>query len=402
MPKFAYVAAGPDGTVLKGVQEADTLTSARAALSVRDLDVRQIGEKHGLLQLELTKTRIKRTELMHLSRQLAAFIRAGVPILDAMQVLGEESSSRGVQRVMAQINDDLRAGSTLSDAFERHPDDFPAFYRGILRSAELTGRLDTVLDQLSGYLERDLEARRKVKSAVTYPAIIVVMSIFTVVVLSAFVLPKFKDFFASLDAELPLPTRMLMGFTDFLAASWLYVLAGFVALVLATLVGVRIPSGRYLWHTVLLKLPVLGDTVRYAIVERYCRILSSMVSAGVPLPEAMTVARESIRNRVFDRGLRDAHDAMLQGDGLAGPLRATKLFPTTASQMIRVGEETGSLDAQLEVAASYFERELDYKIKRVTALIEPAVLIVSGGIVGFVAIALVSAMYGIFRTANLS
>ena len=133
------------------------------------------------MQLELTKTRIKRSELMHLSRQLSAFIRAGVPILDAIQVLTDESASRGVQRVMAEIGEDLRAGATLSDAFERHPQDFPAFYRGILRSAELTGRLDTVLDQLSIYIERDLEARRKIKSAITYPAIIVVMSMLTVV-----------------------------------------------------------------------------------------------------------------------------------------------------------------------------------------------------------------------------
>ena len=401
MPKFAYVAAGANGTVQKGVQEAETLTSARIALLSRDLDIKQIVEKHGVMQLELTKTRIKRSELMHLSRQLAAFIRAGVPILDAIQVLTEESSSRGVQRVMAQIGDDLRAGSTLSDAFERHPQDFPAFYRGILRSAELTGRLDTVLDQLSVYIERDLEARRKIKSAILYPAIIVVMSLVTVVVLATFVLPKFKIFFESLEAELPLPTRMLMNTTDFIATAWYLLLGGFVVLVLGVMVAVRTKPGRLMWHRTLLRLPVLGDTIRYAIVERYCRILSSMVSAGVPLTDAMTVARESIRNTVFDRGLRQAYDEMLQGGGLAKPLHATKLFPSTASQMIRVGEETGSLDAQLEVAAQYFERELDYKIKKVTTLIEPAVILVSGGIVGFVAIALVSAMYGIFRTANI-
>jgi type IV pilus assembly protein PilC len=401
MPKFAYVAAGPDGSVLKGVQEADTLTTARLALISRDLDVKKIGEKRGALQIELTKTRIKTSELMHLSRQLAAFIRAGVPILDAIQILTDESASRGVQRVMAAIGEDLRAGATLSDAFERHPQDFPDFYRGILRSAELTGRLDTVLDQLSVYIERDLEARRKIKGAITYPAIIVVMSMLTVIVLAAFVLPKFQVFFESLDATLPLPTRMLMATTGFIARSWWLLLGGAVLAVVLPLVGVRFKSGRLLWHKILLKLPVLGETVRYALVERYCRILSSMVTAGVPLSEAMTVARESVRNLVFDRGLRQAYDEMLQGGGLAKPLQATKLFPSTASQMIRVGEETGSLDAQLEVAAEYFERELDYKIKAVTALIEPAVLLVSGAIVGFVAIALVSAMYGIFKTANL-
>jgi type IV pilus assembly protein PilC len=402
MPKFAYVAAGTDGSEYKGVLESDTLTSARIELLNRDLDVRQISQKRGALQLEITKTRIKRTELMHLSRQLAAFIRAGVPILDAIQVLTEESSSRGVQRVMAQIGRDLRAGSTLSDAFARHPDDFPTYYRGILSSAELTGRLDTVLDQLSVYIERDLEARRKIKSAITYPAVIMVMSLFTVVVLSTYVLPKFKVFFSSLDTELPLPTRMLMGCTGFIASTWYWLLGGLILFIVLVALGVRTKPGRLLWHQTLLHIPVLGETVRYAIVERYCRILSSMVSAGVPLTESMTVARESVRNEVFDRGLRQAYEQMLQGGGLARPLQATKLFPSTASQMLRVGEETGSLDAQLEVAATYFERELDYKIKRATSLLEPTVIVLSGAFVGLVAIALVSAMYGIFRTAHLS
>jgi type IV pilus assembly protein PilC len=220
-------------------------------------------------------------------------------------------------------------------------------------------------------------------------------------VLATFVLPKFQVFFESLDAELPLPTRMLMGTTAFIGHMWWLLLGSAVLAVVLPIVGVRFTAGRLLWHKVLLRLPVLGETVRYAIVERYCRILSSMVSAGVPLNEAMTVARESVKNLVFDRGLRQAYEEMLQGGGLARPLQATNLFPSTASQMIRVGEETGSLDAQLEVAAEYFERELDYKIKAVTALIEPAVLLISGAIVGFVAIALVSAMYGIFKTANL-
>src|SRR4051794_1738057 len=342
MPKFSYVAEAPDGARVKGLQEADTMTSARVALLSRDLSVKKLEEKHSVLQLELTKTRIKKTELMHLSRQLAAFIRAGVPILDAIRVLGEESDSRGVQRVMAEIGEDLRAGSTLSDAAERHPDDFPAFYRGIMRSAELTGRLDVVLDQLSTYIERDLEARRKIKSALTYPAIVMMMAILTVVVLASFVLPKFKDFFNSLDAKLPAPTRALMAFTNFITSAWPYIVAGLVFLALLTAIGLRTTRGRYLWHRLLLRIPVLGDTVRYMLVERYCRILASMLTAGVVLTEAMTVARESLRNLVYDRGLRVAYDEMLQGGGLAGPLQRTGLFPRTATQMLRVGEETGT------------------------------------------------------------
>ena len=157
---------------------------------------------------------------MHLSRQLGAFLRAGIPILRALDVLVDEADSKAARRVLLAISDDLRGGSTLADAVERHPRDFPDYYRGILRSAELTGRLDVTLDQLAGYLERDLEARRKITSAMVYPAIVAVMSVGTVLVLSVFVLPKFKDFFAGLDAELPLPTRILLAVTAFTGRWW--------------------------------------------------------------------------------------------------------------------------------------------------------------------------------------
>lgn len=397
MPKFAFVAEGLDGAVISGVHVADTLPEARGALLQKYAEVKQLVQKRSVLELELTKSKIKRGELMHLSRQLAAFIRAGVPILDAITMLAEESDSRAVQQVMGEINADLRAGATLSDAVESHPDDFPPFYRGILRSAELTGNLDTVLSQLSKYIERDLEARRKVKTAVMYPAIVLTMALATVLILAVWVLPKFQTFFENLDAELPLPTRMLMGTTSFLASAWPFLVAGVALFVLSVLLMGRAPGGRLLRDRALLAIPVLGGTIQFALVERFCRILSSMVGAGVPLDEAMTVARNSLNNEHYEQKLGLAHEAMLEGEGLAAPIQRTKLFPGTATQMIRVGEETGSLDSQLEVAASYFEVELDYKIKKVTALIEPAVILISGGVVGFVAIALVSAMYGIFN-----
>ncbi len=163
MPKFAYVALAPDGATAKGVHEAPTLAAARMALIQRQLRVQKIEPKKSLAQMELTPKRIKPSELMHLSRQLSAFLRAGIPILDAIRTIGEENSSAAVRRVLEAVNDDLRSGLTLSAAIDKHPDDFPDWYRGILRSAELTGKLDSVLDQLSSYIERDVEARRKIQ-----------------------------------------------------------------------------------------------------------------------------------------------------------------------------------------------------------------------------------------------
>jgi len=303
--------------------------------------------------------------------------------------------------MMAEVEDGLRRGEKLSDCLDRHPKIFPEYYRGILRSAELTGQLDNVLDQLAKYLERDLEARRKIKAAMIYPSVIAVMSVVTVAVLASFVLPKFKDFFNSLDAKLPLATRMLLAVTDFLTQWWWALIGGVVVVGLLTFAVLLTEGGRHARDRFFLAVPVLGETIQYALVERFCRILSSMVSAGVALPEALRVATESLRNLVFMRSLSGVGEAMLEGEGIAGPLSKTGLFPTTAGQMMRVGEETGTLDTQLEVTAQYYEGELDYKIKKLTALFEPIVIIIMGIVVGFVAIALVSAMYGIFRQVKV-
>jgi type IV pilus assembly protein PilC len=396
MPKFAYSVEVAGGGLRRGVQVADTLDDAHRLLTDRQLTVVEVAAKRGF-NVELTTKRIKRVDLMNLSRQLAAFMRAGIPLLAAIAVLGEESTKPAVRNVLAEIGADLRAGSTFAEAVDRFPKDFPPFYRGILRSAELTGRLDSVLDQLSTYLDRDLEARRKIKGAMMYPAVVAVLSIGAVAILSVVVLPKFVDFFASLDVPLPLTTRLMLSFSAFVTAWWWAILGGTVAAVVGYLLGMRSKSVRRRRDALLMKVPVLGIIVRYSAVERFTRLLGSMIRAGVPLPDALTVATGSLRNLVFERALGRARLELLDGGGLAGPVTETGLFPGVANQMIRVGEETGTLDTQLEVAASYYERELDYKIKKMTTLIEPIVVLFMGLIVGFVAVALVSAMYGVFN-----
>jgi type IV pilus assembly protein PilC len=401
MPKYAYSATSPMGVQTKGVERAASREAAELSLYERELRDISVTEKKSFLAAEVMAPRVKRVELMHLSRQLGAFVQAGLPLLEAVHSIGEETGNSSVRRMMVEVEAGLREGDKLSDCMDRHPKIFPEFYRGILRSAELTGQLDIVLSRLAVYLERDVEARRKIKAAMIYPAIITVMAIGTVIVLAAYVLPKFKSFFASLNAKLPLPTRMLLSFTSFLTNDWMYIVGGIVGLIVLVALLMQVEGGRYARDRLLLKVPVLGDAIKFALVERFSRILSSMVSAGVTLPEALRVATASLRNRVFVRGLSHVSEAMLEGEGLAKPLAASKLFPSTASQMIRVGEQTGTLDTQLEATAHYYEGELEYRIKKLTSLLEPAVILVMGALVGFVAIALVSAMYGIFHQVKV-
>ena len=401
MPKFAYVGVNLEGNEVKGTQRASSRADAEVSLYERQVRHLRVTEKKSVLNYELSGPRIKREVVMHLSRQIAAFLRAGLPILEAVHTIGTESENSSVRRMMNDIEDGLRSGERFSDCLDKFPKVFPPFYRGIVRSAELTGELDTVLARLSGYIERDLEARRKLKSAMMYPLIVSAMSMITVLILAIYVLPKFEDFFADLDAELPLPTRILMGITSFLGDWWWAIAGGIVALVVLFIGITRTSRGKYARDALLLKVPVLGVTIQYALVERFCRVLASMVSAGVNLTEGLAVTTEALRNRVYVKRLGEVSEQILEGQGVAGPLARTGLFPGTATQMLRVGEDTGSLDTQLEVTAEYYETELNYKIAKLTALFEPIVIVAMGLIVGFVAVALVSAMYGIFRQVDV-
>ena len=292
--------------------------------------------------------------------------------------------------------DDLRAGDTFATAASSHPEAFPAFYVGILESAELTGNLDGVLSQLADYIERDQRARSKISSALIYPAIVSVVAVVVIIILGAFVLPKFVKFFDSLHAKLPAMTQWLLNGSSFFG-QWWYVLALLVLAITGGFIAMRrSENGRAILDRVLLRLPVVGDLAQTAILERVCRVLSSMLRAGVDLPRSMGITADSANNAVYRSALEKVRDEMMEGQGLAGPIARTGLFPGAARQMFRVGEETGSLDQQLEVAAAYYNRELETKLERATALFEPLVIIVMGVVVGFVAVALISAMYGIY------
>src|ERR1700722_5210253 len=224
MPRFAYTKVGPDGKRTSGVVTAASSNAAAMALGESGIHAETLVEKKSILKFELTKKRVKPKELMHFSRQLAVFVKAGVPILEALEVINEEITDKRFHIVIAEMVESLAGGDTFAGAAAGHPEAFPEFYVGMLNSAELTGNLDSVLNQLSEYIERDTEAKGKLKGALIYPAVIFVMSIVTVLVMAIFVLPRFRTFFASLHAKLPLPTRLLLGGTGLITTYW-YIVA---------------------------------------------------------------------------------------------------------------------------------------------------------------------------------
>jgi type IV pilus assembly protein PilC len=395
MPKFAYSAIDASGATVEGTTKAETIAAVRQFLTERSLYPVRIQESRSGLNIELTKGRLKKRELMHFSRQLAVFVKAGIPLVDALDTINSEAQDGVLRKVLTDMSERLRAGETFVAAAAAHPEAFPPFYLGVLQSAELTGNIDETLDSLADYVDRDIQARQKVVSALAYPMVVVLMAVGTLVVLAGYVLPQFKVLFADLGTELPLPTRMLLGVSTLFTTLW-FIPFSFFALAGAAVVWMRrTPAGNAVRDRLLLRLPAIKGIVEYSILERFCRVMATMTGAGVPIPEALRVTAEATNNTVYRTKLEEARQQMVDGAGLSRPLIATGLFPGAARQMFTVGEETGTLDKQLETAADYFDRELEVRIKRFTTIFEPVMIIAVGGMVGFVAVALMSAVYGI-------
>jgi type IV pilus assembly protein PilC len=399
--KYSYKALDATGKTVSGTEEAMSNGAAHIALIARGFQPLEVEEQRSLLKLEITKKKVPRKDVMNFSRQLAVFMRAGIPIMEALEVITEETQNKILRKILLEMVESLRAGDTFAAAASAHPEAFPNYYVGILESAELTGNLDKVLNQLADYIDRDTKARAKISAALIYPIVVACMSVVTVAVLALFVLPRFVVFFKSFGAKLPLPTRMMMDASGFITHWWYAILGAMVLFGIIYIMMRRSESGRHRLDGFVLKLPVVGDLTQTAILERVCRILSSLLKAGVDLPRSMAVTADSANNSIYRKALENIRVEMMEGQGLAGPIARTGLFPGAAQQMFRVGEETGTLDQQLEVAAEYYSRELETKVDRATALFEPAIIIFMGVIVGFVAVALISAMYGIYSQVKV-
>jgi type IV pilus assembly protein PilC len=403
MARFRYTAVAADGTKVKDELDALSENLARDELLVRNLEVAKIKRaRKSLFSVELTKQRVKRAEIMNFSRQMAAFVAAGIPLTDGLKVIAKGSTNRHWQEVLGEASEAITQGTQFSDALARNAELFPPYYLGIIKAAEMTGRLDLALVQVSNYLERDLETRSRINQALAYPLVVLGMAAVTVSVLAVWVLPKFATFFSGLGAKLPLTTRLLIGFANFTQHFWWVYALMFAALGGLLYWLLKSERGRRVRNRATLRIPLVKVIVLYSVVERITRILGAMSRAGVALPDAMAAAIKGANNSVFEKGLQGAKVRMLEGEGLAGPIGDTGLFPEAAIQMMRVGENTGTLDIQLENASDYYSKELEYKLKKLTTLFEPAVIVVMGLVVGFVAIALVQAMYGIYSAPNLS
>ncbi len=398
MPNYAYRAYTERGQRREGQIEAGGTSDAEQALWLQGLKIVR------LHPAALPKTmadhfpslyQISAADIILFTRQLATFVNAGVPMSRALGTIAEETGSPLFKRVIVAVLDDLERGQNLSEALAKHPKVFPALYIDLVRIAELTGNLEGTLKELAGYLRRDLNTLRRVRTAMIYPVVIMVVATVVVIILVFFALPAFVKIFAEFKVPLPLPTRILIGIVDFVHV-WALAIGGtLAALATGIVLALRTRRGIYLKDLLFLKTPIFGPIVLSAILNRFARTLSMVLKAGVPLGQTFDAVIAATGNKVFQRGLATVKEQMTSGEGFAGPLLRTHLFPPMMTQMVRVGEETGTLDTYLEQAAEFYEEELEYRIRGMTALIEPVMTVVVGIVVGFIAVSLISAMYGL-------
>jgi type IV pilus assembly protein PilC len=403
MARFRYTATTEDGKTVRGEVESEHSELARQLLLQDNLDVQNLREtRTRTLSAKPKHTRVSRVEIMRFSRGLAAFVRAGVPITDGLRVMAESTNNKAWRAFLIETRDKLAQGMQLSDVLATRRELFPPYYLGIIESAELTGRLDVALDQVSGYIDREIQTRSKISAALIYPMIVLGMAVTTITVLTVWVLPKFAAFFEDLGANLPASTSFLIKIANVTSRFW-WMLPVLIVGALALGAWVKTTErGRRAASAFALRVPLVRGVAQCAAVERVCRVLGAMIESGVPVSDAMTAAARSSNNSSFERGLQKAQARMLAGEGLAGPFADTKLFPPGAIELIRVGEQSGTLELQLEAVADFYLRELEDRLRRLTTAFEPIILVVMGVVVGFVAIALVQAMYGVYQSNALN
>jgi type IV pilus assembly protein PilC len=345
--------------------------------------------------LSYSPGKVNPQEIILFCRQLASFVRVGVPVTTAIRTFAEQAKSARVRQAYNSVASDVEQGAKLSDAFAAHPKVFPEIIVDMVRSAEVTGNLDSVLRQAAAHIDRETSARRKIKSAMAYPIIIVSVALVVSVGIITFVLPTFTDLYKGLGVPLPGILVAVLGFRGYVALHGIPIAIGFLIAFLLFGYSLRTVRGRYLVDAVLLRIPVISALSRAAMTERFCRTLGDMLAAGVPITQTYAVVIRTVRNRVYRRALQGVAPAMAAGHGLYRPLEAAKIFAPAVIQMFRVGEETGHLDTNLTEAADMYGDELDYRIKRMTSVLEPALIVFVGLIVGFIAVTLVTSIYSL-------
>lgn len=396
MPSYAWKGKNRMGDLQEGVIVADTKDAASATLKRNGMQIMSIQIQQASTGKSMGKVKAK--DLAIFTRQFSVMIDAGLPLVQCLEILGAQQQDKGFQKIIGAVRSDVENGATLQTALSKHPRAFTDLYVNMVGAGEVGGILDVILQRLSGYIEKAVKLTGKVKGAMMYPITVLTLAAAVVTIIMVKVIPVFASMYEGMGSKLPYATLVCIAISTVLIKySWLVV--GFIVVIV---VGFRqyyrTPAGRLQLDMVFLHLPVLGDILRKVAVARFCRTLGTLTSSGVPILEGMEITARTAGNVVIQNAILKSKEAVEQGRNISAPLAETKVFPPMVIQMVAVGEATGALDAMLSKVADFYEEEVDNAVGAMTSLMEPLIIALLGGIIGFIVVA----MYmPIFNMANV-
>jgi type IV pilus assembly protein PilC len=399
MPEtYAYKVRDERGKLISGTLVADNQQMVVGRLRDMGYVPLTIGVHRVGMKREINlRHKVKLQELALFSRQFATMVNSGLPILKSLAILEQQTESKILGIAVGEIRLEIERGSSLSAAMARHPKVFDNLYVAMIRSGETGGVLDAILDRLASNLEREVALRQKVKSAMTYPVMVLGFVSLILMAMLIFIVPQFKSIYATLHGKLPAPTQLLLGLSDALKKY----LVVFIILAIGGVIGLkrylRTPNGRARWDAMKLKVPLFGPLFQKTAMARFARILSVLSRSGVPILQSLDVVSETVNNAVMSKAIIDVQQAVKQGESLAKPLGRHDVFPPMVVQMLAVGEETGALDTMLEKVATFYDQEVTAAVDSLTAMIEPIMVFFVGGAVGLAVIALYLPMFNVIN-----
>jgi type IV pilus assembly protein PilC len=398
MPIFIYKAKNRSGRKVKGDLDAPSLEMAEMALKRRGFtDIKVKPKPKDLLEGTFLEGKVTSRDMVVFSRQFATMINSGVPILQALQIMCEQTENDKLRRKLYEIRNDIETGSSLYDALKKHRDVFDDLYINMVNAGEAGGVLDVVLLRLAEYIEKAARLKSRVKGAMIYPAVVMCVAVAVIAIILIFVIPTFEKMFADFGGALPVPTQIVINMSRFVKGNFLYLSGGIIAFIVGLRFFYRWERGKILIDNWILFIPVFGSLLRKVAVAKFSRTLSTMISSGVPILNALDIVSRTSGNKTVERGIQQARKSIAEGQTLAEPLDETGVFPPMVIHMISIGETTGALDTMLEKIADFYDDEVDVAVETLTSLIEPFMIVFLGVVVG----GLVISMYlPIFKIAE--
>lgn len=399
MTVFRYNGRTKTGAQKKGTIDAPNKKVAIDKLRAQGINARDIQESNSILHKDITfGAKVKHQDFVIYCRQYATLIRAGVSVVEATHILGDQTKSKPLKNALMHVEEDIRSGTPFSDAAGKHPKVFPILFVNMMRAGEATGNIDDTLDRLANTLEKQYNIKKKIQSALTYPAVLSVLTLIVGMFLMVFIVPTFMDAFKDMDLELPLLTVIVVGISNWLIQFWYIVIAALIVLV----VGFNFfyknnKEFHYTVSVMLLRMPVFGQLLQKDVIARMTRTLATLFSSSVPILQALTIAEKVAGNPVIGKVVLEARDNLEKGGALSEPLERSWLFPPLVTQMTSIGERTGSLDYMLEKIADFYENEVDRAVDTLKSLIEPLMIVVLALVVGVIVAAIFLPMFEMYE-----